>query len=122
MGFNISPQFISRVILLFLLAMVMVLSLAPVSQPDFSPNDKVNHLIAYSTLSFIGMFAFQRWFWVVLGLFCYGVLIEFLQGMTEYRFASGADVIANSLGIIIGAAAYAGLYVSVLKNSRLFRK
>ncbi|MFQ3231683.1 VanZ family protein [Reinekea sp.] len=121
MGFNISPQFISRIILCLLLVMVMVLSLAPVSQPDFSPNDKVNHFIAYGTLSFVGFFAFQRWFWVAIGLFCYGVLIECLQGMTEYRFASGADVVANSLGIIIGAGVYAGLYFSVLKNNRLFR-
>lgn len=122
MHIRLSPVLICRIIFILLLVLVMVLSLAPVSQPDFSPNDKVNHFIAYGTLSFVGLFAFPRWVWVILGLFCYGVLIEFLQGMTAYRFASGADVIANSLGLLLGAGVFAGLYVTVLKNNRLYRK
>jgi VanZ family protein len=110
-----------RVVFVLLLVMVMVLSLAPVSQPDFSPNDKVNHFIAYGTLSFVGLLAFARWFWVLGFLFCYGVLIEFLQGMTEYRFASAADVVANSLGLLIGSVVFAMLFKIFLKNSRLYR-
>lgn len=101
----------ARVAFVFMLLLVTVLSLAPVDQPDFSPNDKVNHFIAYAAMTFVA-----AWGWVVsatakvlrvrviivIGLLCFGGLIEFVQGFTGYRFASIADIVANSVGIVIG--------------------
>ena len=111
----------AKIAFVLMLVLVMVLSLAPVSQPDFSPNDKVNHFIAYGALSLVGLFAFRQAIITLVGLFCYGILIEFLQGMTEYRFASAADVVANSLGLAIGAGVFSLCYVMFLQHSRLFK-
>ena len=42
----------------------------------------------------------------VFGLMLYGMLIEWLQGMTGYRYAEWGDVFANGLGCLLGMIAY----------------
>lgn len=87
---------------------VMVLSLLPIDHPDVSSNDKVNHLIAYGFLMAVGAFGFKH-LWQTAGVVVlWGVLIEFLQGMTAYRFFSVADMVANCAGV---ALVYAGIVV-----------
>ncbi|MFC3702742.1 VanZ family protein [Reinekea marina] len=121
MSIRIGFFMLAKIAFVLMLLLVMVLSLAPVSQPDFSPNDKVNHFIAYGALSLVGLVAFKQQVATIVGLFCYGILIEFLQGLTEYRFASAADVVANSLGLAIGTGIFALCYITFLKNSRLYK-
>ncbi|MNJ74215.1 VanZ like family protein [compost metagenome] len=43
---------------------------------------------------------------ITAGLLGYGVLIELLQGLTGYRFAEWADLLADGLGIALGVLAY----------------
>ena len=47
-----------------------------------------------------------RWLSVALGLLAYGVLIEILQGLTSYRHAEWADLLADGLGILAGLALF----------------
>ncbi len=76
--------------------------------PDaiFFPHaDKVKHLLAYAVL--MGWFGqiytrttTQRsW---LLGLILLGVALEFLQGWGGVRFFDPADMLANSLGVLLG--------------------
>jgi len=84
-----------------LLVSVLILSLLPIEHPDVSPNDKVNHLIAYGTLMIFGILAHQRFLAVAIGIVCFGIIIEILQGQTGYRWMSYADMVANSIGVLI---------------------
>ena len=81
---------------------VMVLSLLPIEHPSVSPNDKVNHIIAYTSLMILGYLAHRRYLWVLIGVIGWGILIEILQGQTSYRMMSFADVVANSAGGLLG--------------------
>jgi len=89
-----------------LLALTVV-SLIPV--PDLGGSDKVGHFIAYAMLSaFFSLLVDQRKsLWRILfGLIIYGLLLEFLQGLTSYRSGDLADAVANSLGVMTGLAFY----------------
>lgn len=74
-------------------------------QLDMEEGDKVQHIVAYASLSL--------WFFQVLlsrpsrllaaaGLIAMGIALEFVQGMTGYRFFSVADMAANTLGVLAG--------------------
>jgi VanZ family protein len=68
--------------------------------------DKLGHLLAYGVL--MGWFVqlYQRRGWLVLHalfLVLMGVALEFLQGMTG-RWFEYADMAANSIGVLLGAA------------------
>lgn len=87
-----------------ILLLIAILSLTPM--PDVSiGNDKLGHFLAYAVVSSWFSLIVKRttslW-WVVLGLIAYGLLMEFLQGLTDYRVEDLADALANSLGVVTG--------------------
>jgi len=68
-----------------------------------SLSDKIQHLLAYTTLGvwFGGVFK-RRALWVVLlMLLLMGVALEFLQGTTGYRSFDLADMLMNGLGLAL---------------------
>jgi VanZ family protein len=87
-----------------MLALVALLSLLP-SPPDMGGNDKVLHFLTYFALS-AGFTTLvnpnYKLLWVATGLILYGILIEFLQGLTGYRYLEIADMLANSSGVFCG--------------------
>jgi VanZ family protein len=87
-----------------LLLIVLVLSLLPIDQPDFSPNDKVNHLLAYTVLLVSGYLAHRHLGFAGIFVVFFGVLVEILQGLTAYRMFSFADMVADSAGVALGCA------------------
>lgn len=95
---------------------VLVLSLLPVEHPEFASNDKINHLLAYAALTMMGLLASFSERRVIVGVFFWGILIEFLQGLTAYRFFSAADMLANGAGVLLGAG------VIVLLDRRVGRR
>ena len=89
-----------------LIALIWYLSLTP-EPPDtgIDNGDKIGHFLAYSLL--MGWFAqiyiqLKPRLWLMLGFVLMGVLLEVLQGMTEFRTYSYADMAANSSGVFIG--------------------
>lgn len=87
-----------------LVALVCWLSLtpAPPQPPEFLGWDKAQHFIAYGVLMFWYGQAFTRhWRWPVL-LIALGVGLEFLQGYSGQRFYDPFDMLANSLGVLLG--------------------
>ena len=92
---------------------VGVLSLIP--GPDIGVSDKLAHFLTYAILSagFSLIVELRRSLWLILfGLIAYGLMLEFLQGLTDYRFEDMADALANSLGVITGL----GFYFSPLRG------
>lgn len=67
--------------------------------------DKIEHSIAYFTLTLSWLFALKnkvKITLIIIGCVLYGTLIEVLQGtITSYRTADFYDIIANSVGILI---------------------
>ncbi len=86
-----------------MLVFVAVLSLIPV--PDVGVDDKLSHVVTYFLLAgWFSLLAVNRRAlpWIVIGLIVYGVMLELLQGMTDFRYAELADNFANASGSIIG--------------------
>lgn len=87
---------------------VIVLSLMPV---DYLPDqvqsvwDKAQHAFGFAVLTVLGLWAYPgRARWVLPGLLLLGALIELAQGATGWRHGDWQDVLANAIGIVLGAA------------------
>ncbi|RZJ13664.1 MAG: VanZ family protein [Rubrivivax sp.] len=96
-----------RALLLLLLGAITWLATTPL--PPRSADlgwDKANHLIAFASLAFGGVWAFARqprqWPMLVLALLFYGVGIEITQSFLPPREADWHDVVADGLGIALG--------------------
>ena len=90
-----------------MLLLVGFVSLMPV--PDTGVNDKFSHLVTYFILGgWFGLLATGRVSlgWTIVGLIAYGMLIELLQGMTAHRYAEWGDVLANTVGTLVGILLY----------------
>jgi len=103
-----------RVLLLLFIAAVGYLALTPTPPPSIDLGwDKLNHLLAFSTLAFSASLscpASRRLRYVLFFmLFAYGGLIEVLQQFVPGRAGEWADLFADSVGIALGAVMAAGL-------------
>lgn len=90
-----------------LLLSVVALSLAPLphSGIDLPQGDKWGHLIAYASLAL----SFGQWaggarqrITQAIALIALGALLEGLQGLTGYRQTDPLDLLANTLGVVLG--------------------
>ena len=86
------------------LLVVAILSLTP-AVPNVGGSDKLGHFLAYAVLSiaFSLIIRQRKSLWLILfGLIGFGILMEYLQGLTGYRYADPADALANSAGVVFG--------------------
>lgn len=90
----------------FWICVLVVLLLAlmpPIPHMPTTGWDKINHLLAFSVLVLLGVQAYPaRTMTVLLGLFTYGSLIEILQSFTPDRVPEWADLLSDSLGLLVG--------------------
>lgn len=86
-----------------MISLVVLFTLLPdPPKPPVISWDKGQHLLSYVVLMFWFRIAFApRIFWVgfLVGL---GVSLEFLQGWSGYRHFEYADMLTNSLGVLMG--------------------
>lgn len=92
------------------LAIVLILSLTKDPDPSLGTGwDKSNHLLAFAVLALLGRLSYPgRRLLLPLGLLGYGLLIEVLQSMTGYRSADIEDLLADTLGILLGCLLASG--------------
>ena len=66
--------------------------------------DKLAHLMVYAVLTVLAYLAYQRvaMLWLVAALLVYSVGLEVGQYFVPGRFLSLADVVANTLGLLLG--------------------
>lgn len=83
---------------------ILVLALMKTPPPELDTGwDKSNHLLAFGVLVCLGRQAFPgRALALSIGLFAYGVSIEGLQALTDYRSADVQDLVADMLGVLLG--------------------
>ena len=71
--------------------------------PIFDWWDKAQHAFAFLVLTCLGFFAYPNSGWrMVAGLLAFGILIEFMQYLTGYRFAELSDFLADLTGVTLG--------------------
>jgi len=78
----------------------------------FHNSDKWLHAMTFVVLTvwFTGLYEKRVWWLTALGLVLFGFLVEFCQLQVSYRTADWIDILANTLGIIVGLTiAVAGL-------------
>ena len=90
-----------------LISVVVYLSLVPhPPEPLSFPNsDKLEHGLAYATLSlwFCQIYSVARSrVKVIVALVAMGFMLEILQGWSGYRYFEYADMLANSIGVLLG--------------------
>jgi VanZ family protein len=86
--------------------LVAVLSLRPAGGPGIEHLDKLTHLLAYYIFAVLGyrMLNGGRYYLpLCLGIIAYGGLIEVAQSYMPTRLMSGYDLVANTVGVVLGA-------------------
>jgi VanZ family protein len=84
--------------------------------------DKLNHVFAFAVLSICAWRSVPRisqW-WRIIGLLVYGIGIEVVQGTLPHRSASGLDILADTIGLMIGESCR--WLISKLTDQGLFSK
>lgn len=74
--------------------------------------DKLNHVLAFAGPMFAGLAACRRpdlpsVARLAAALLAWGAALELLQGLLPPRQADVADLLADAVGLVVGAAAYA---------------
>ncbi len=85
---------------------IWILSFVPgVAVPSVPGNDKWHHALAY----FACMFVWGQWVTLpvprlklAITFIVMGALIEWLQGMTSYRSFEWLDMVADTVGVVLG--------------------
>jgi VanZ family protein len=99
-----------RYVLTVLLAVIswLALSAAPPKTIDLGW-DKANHMLAFASLAFSAVWALwqqpRQWPRLVAVLLAYGIGIEIAQSFLPPREADWHDVVADSVGIVLGLLA-----------------
>lgn len=90
--------------------------------PKIPHFDKFVHFCLFVGLIFIALYDFARarpWLkkWIISVILFYGISIEVFQALfLPYRSGNLMDIVADTVGVIVGVILY-----SLYKNSRLYR-
>ena len=109
-GYGTSPmkQHASTFLFLGYAGLVSWASLSPGGSTDIGANDKLAHFLTYALFA---VFAFRLrlgaagFILCCLGIVLYSALLEYAQSFIPGRTMSGLDLLANSLGVLVGAMA-----------------
>lgn len=109
----------------FIVALGITISIAylslmkmPKVEVNISNIDKFYHSFAYFTLSFCWLFSFYKKpklkNIIVISCIIYGIVIEVLQDtLTMYRTGDFRDVLANTVGIVLGLFIYNQIFKKI---------
>ncbi len=116
-----------RVLLLLLLVVISWLAFrVPPQGDEFAQADKVKHIAAFAALALVGRLCGRpsglNLLIVVGGLLLYGGLIEIVQTQLPYRQGDWADLLADSLGILLGSLLLAALQQRLFRQPKLGKK
>lgn len=96
---------------IIVLAIIVLSGLRPEPVPQvFDQQDKLHHMLGFAALVFTLRLAFPQWhvFWAIAISLAAGMLVEVGQSLLPNRQASFGDMLANSLGVLLGwACSYA---------------
>lgn len=100
------PLYFFRIVpFLVVLAVILFSGLKPEPVPQvFEQQDKLHHLLGFAALMFTLRLAFPQWrvLWAITASLSAAVLIELAQSLLPNRWASLGDMLANTLGVLLG--------------------
>lgn len=94
-------------VLVFYTAFVTFASLRPMNSASFEPWDKLGHLVLYGIFAMLGYRVFRQpraYLSVCIAIVVYSGLMEVVQSFMPGRVMSGYDLLANGVGVLLGAA------------------
>ncbi|MGL1958081.1 MAG: VanZ family protein [Colwellia sp.] len=93
------------IITLIMLIGIATLSLWPAAYlPEFPGTDKTHHFIAYAVLMLpVALRKPKYWLLVAIGFIAFSGIIELIQPYVN-RYGEWLDLLANSLGVLLGIA------------------
>ena len=105
--------------LLILLIWYLSLAQDPLPKIEIENSDKLGHFLAYGLL--MGWFAqiyhqIKSRILLMAGFIIMGIVIEFAQGMTDYRSFQYADMLADSIGVLFAVLITHGTMSRILLN------
>lgn len=96
----------------FWVALAFAFTMAVLPHPPETgiPSDKIQHILAFLTLSALGLAAYPRHVWrIMFGLFAFGALIEVAQAIPElHRDAEFLDWLADATATVVVLLVAAG--------------
>ncbi len=85
----------------------------------FSVWDKAQHAGGFALLTVLGQLAYRGWAWRMAGaLLAYGALIEWAQWATGWRTGDLQDLLADAVGIGVGALLVTGVFRRLSASGR----
>ena len=115
------------VVYTLIIATLSLVPLGRISVGGFNPTDKMLHGVAYFILALLWLFYYlmkksgisdYKWgfFNISALVIVFGMLIDVLQGaLTSYRQPDWADILANSIGVLI-AFLFCVVFLNFLKR------
>ena len=107
----LAPAILWTIIILFL----SLASLQEVPIPGIWNIDKLAHITVYAIMVVLYIYGIDKQlhlrnsrsslkYFIVIGCFCFGLLIEVIQGgLIEGRFFDSYDILANGIGCMVGS-------------------
>ena len=102
-----------RVTFFISIIFIFYLSLIPASELEFFNalsfiGDKISHGVIFVYISILGMFCdFKIKYYIFMAIiFSFGLTIEIIHYFHPYRYFEWADLLANSIGIILARLIY----------------
>jgi len=98
---------VNKVVFILYAVFIAFVSLRPMNSATLEPWDKVFHLILYGVFSLLGYRASKepkQFLYICIGIVIYSGLMEVGQSFMPGRVMSVYDLLANTIGVVLGAA------------------
>jgi VanZ family protein len=109
-------QTLNALVLLLYALLVAFVSLRPGDTAALGSWDKLGHLLVYCLFALLAHRAVRsarHYLLACLAILAYSAMLEFLQSMVPGRFMSVNDLLANAVGICLGAVIARQLMVPI---------
>jgi len=104
---NVKRGIVNKVVFILYALFIAFVSLRPMNSATLEPWDKVFHLILYGVFSLLGYRASKepkQFLYICTGIVIYSGLMEVGQSFMPGRVMSVYDLLANTIGVVLGAA------------------
>jgi len=103
---NVMRGIVNKVVFILYAVFIAFVSLRPMNSATLEPWDKVFHLILYGVFAVLGYRASKKpkqFLYICIAIVIYSGLMEVAQSFMPGRVMSAYDLLANTIGVVLGA-------------------